>query len=425
MALTTINRPDDQKALFGTGNDLDIYHDGSHAWVNNSTGNLYLRGSEVVVAGNTTGETIAHFVENGAAILRYDNSVKFETQANGVTVTGDVYSDGLICGDNDKIELGDSGDLWFEHNGSWATIDNNTGDLNISTTGSGDDIFINSADDISLRVAGTEDGIKVIGDGAVELFYDNSKKFETTSTGGIISGDLTLNDNTPTISLVDTNDSDSTGIIQHTSGNLKLKADSNAAMGSSSIRFEVDGSEKWRIDSNGWLVNNSDSGGLKLGAGNDLAIYHNGTDAFIDAEESGDTRSLFIKASDGAGYDAGTVEILGNDSNKLLRATNGAGVELFFDNTVKLIVETDQIQTRDDIIPNVDSTDNIGADAKRYANGYFDTVHTSDINMSNEGTTNDVDGTWGNYTIQEGEDDLFLINRRNGKKYKFNLTEVS
>ena len=38
---------------------------------------------------------------------------------------------------------------------------------------------------------------------------------------------------------------------------------------------------------------------------------------------------------------------------------------------------------------------------------------------------NDVDGTWGDYTIQEGESDLFLINNRNGKKYKFNLTEVS
>ena len=43
----------------------------------------------------------------------------------------------------------------------------------------------------------------------------------------------------------------------------------------------------------------------------------------------------------------------------------------------------------------------------------------------NEGGKNEVDGTWGNYTIQEGESDLFLINKRNGKKYKFNLTEVS
>ena len=55
----------------------------------------------------------------------------------------------------------------------------------------------------------------------------------------------------------------------------------------------------------------------------------------------------------------------------------------------------------------------------------FDNVYTNDLNLSNEGKTNDVDGTWGSYTIQEGEDDLFLINKRSGKKYKFNLTEVS
>ena len=52
-------------------------------------------------------------------------------------------------------------------------------------------------------------------------------------------------------------------------------------------------------------------------------------------------------------------------------------------------------------------------------------MFTSDLNMSNEGGSNDVDGTWGSYTIQEGEEDLFLINKRSGKKYKFNLTEVS
>ena len=46
-------------------------------------------------------------------------------------------------------------------------------------------------------------------------------------------------------------------------------------------------------------------------------------------------------------------------------------------------------------------------------------------NLSNKGSSNDVDGTWGDYTIQEGESDLFLINNRSGKKYKFNLTEVS
>ena len=52
-------------------------------------------------------------------------------------------------------------------------------------------------------------------------------------------------------------------------------------------------------------------------------------------------------------------------------------------------------------------------------------IYTNDLNLSNEGSKNDVDGSWGSYTIQEGESDLFLINKRNGKKYKFNLTEVS
>ena len=72
------------------------------------------------------------------------------------------------------------------------------------------------------------------------------------------------------------------------------------------------------------------------------------------------------------------------------------------------------------LIPASNGSYDIGSTSYRVRN-----LYTSDINLSNEGSTNDVDGTWGSYTIQEGEDDLFLINKRNGKKYKFNLTEVS
>ena len=53
-------------------------------------------------------------------------------------------------------------------------------------------------------------------------------------------------------------------------------------------------------------------------------------------------------------------------------------------------------------------------------------VTTEDVNMSNlNGTANEVDNTKGSWSIQEGSDDLFLINRVSGKKYKFNLTEIS
>ena len=63
----------------------------------------------------------------------------------------------------------------------------------------------------------------------------------------------------------------------------------------------------------------------------------------------------------------------------------------------------------------------LGSSSNRFQN-----IYTGDLDLSNETKGgNDVDGTWGSYTIQEGENDLFLINKRSGKKYKFNLTEVS
>ena len=71
-------------------------------------------------------------------------------------------------------------------------------------------------------------------------------------------------------------------------------------------------------------------------------------------------------------------------------------------------------------LPTANNTYDLGTSSLRWRN-----VYTNDLNLSNEGSSNDVDGTWGNYTIQEGESDLFLINKRSGKKYKFNLTEVS
>ena len=72
------------------------------------------------------------------------------------------------------------------------------------------------------------------------------------------------------------------------------------------------------------------------------------------------------------------------------------------------------------VYPASNNSYDLGTSSLRWRN-----VYTNDLNLSNEGGTNDVDGTWGNYTIQEGESDLFLINNRSGKKYKFNLTEVS
>ena len=71
-----------------------------------------------------------------------------------------------------------------------------------------------------------------------------------------------------------------------------------------------------------------------------------------------------------------------------------------------------------------DDTYNLGSTGARWSNLYLNDLQLSNESKKDTGG-NDVDGTWGDYTIQEGESDLFLINNRNGKKYQFMLKEIS
>ena len=68
-----------------------------------------------------------------------------------------------------------------------------------------------------------------------------------------------------------------------------------------------------------------------------------------------------------------------------------------------------------------DNTYDLGTAAKRWRN-----IYTGDLHLSNETQKkgNDVDGTKGNWTVQEGEENLYLINNKTGKKYKFALEEI-
>jgi len=78
------------------------------------------------------------------------------------------------------------------------------------------------------------------------------------------------------------------------------------------------------------------------------------------------------------------------------------------------------------IVPNADSSRDLGTNSVRWANVYADDLRAGDIHLSNEHRSggNEVDGSWGSYVMQEGEHDLFLKNTRTGKSYKFMLQEV-
>ena len=244
-----IDFADNDKAVFGTGSDLQIYHDGSNSRVKNTTGSLWLQSDTAIrFVDAGVNESMAAFYDNGAVELYYDGSKKFETYANGCTVTGNLNAGNVDLGDNAKARFGGSNDLEIFHDGTYNTIKSINGELHIKDT---------------------DDGywIRAENNGSVNLYYDGNIKFKTTSTGTYTYGSMI-----------------------------------------------VDG----------------------------------------------------------------------------------------------------------DIDPYSNNNNDLGSSANRWRN-----IYTNDLHLSNEGSSNDVDGTWGDWTIQEGESDLFLKNNRSGKKYKFNLTEVS
>ena len=89
-------------------------------------------------------------------------------------------------------------------------------------------------------------------------------------------------------------------------------------------------------------------------------------------------------------------------------------------NNVKVQATSTGADVTGKLLPDGDNDADLGSSSKRWAN-----LYTGDLNLSNEGSSNKVDGTSGSWTIQEGNSDLFLINNLSGKKYKFNLTEVN
>jgi len=74
-----------------------------------------------------------------------------------------------------------------------------------------------------------------------------------------------------------------------------------------------------------------------------------------------------------------------------------------------------------DIVPGANDSHDLGASGNVWQH-----VYTGDLHLSNEAKAegNAVDGTKGNWTIQEGEEHLFILNNKNGKKYRFKLEEM-
>ena len=95
--------PDNGKAIFGSGSDLEIYHDGANSYVKeNGTGALVLQSNgTAIVLEQTNGENMILANTDGAVTVYYDGSAKLTTSSTGVDVTGNL----LLDSDNTEINL--------------------------------------------------------------------------------------------------------------------------------------------------------------------------------------------------------------------------------------------------------------------------------------------------------------------------------
>ena len=189
-----IDLADNEKARFGTGGDLQIFHNGSHNVINGAAGqNLEIQTNAFRVKNQANTEAMIVGQANGAVQLFHDNSEKLITKADGVDITGELqcdsldvdgssaFSGNLNLDDNVKLRCGTHGDLDIFHDGSNSVIhENGTGHLLIRGDGS---LKVQNA-------AGSETKANFHSDGAVELYFDSNKKFETKSDGVDITGEL-------------------------------------------------------------------------------------------------------------------------------------------------------------------------------------------------------------------------------------------
>ena len=208
---------DNDKAIFGAGSDLQIYHDGTHSYVRDEgTGGLILttNGAAVYIQKGDT-ETSAEFNIDGAVKLRHDNAQKFSTTSTGIDVTGDVsIGDGSASAT--RLLMGSGDDSKMFHNGTDTYWINDTGNIIIRNQSDDKDILFQTDN----GSGGTTTYITVDGSETdVSLHYGGNQKLATTSTGIDVTGTVTADGLT-----VDGNASAQTYRSSRTDGDVYIQA---------------------------------------------------------------------------------------------------------------------------------------------------------------------------------------------------------
>jgi len=268
------------QAQFGTNSDLQIYSDGSNSYVKETgAGALVLQSAgPAIVLEETDGTNMILANAGGAVTLYHAGSPKLETTSTGVDITGNAVLTGELRGPAsfiiDPAAVGDNtggvvikGDLTVE--GTTTTVNSTTldvADKNITLSvgspnsagsdGAGITVDNGSDTDAEIKYSGTNDAWEFNKDVGIGTNNPGSPLQVESSTDYLAN--FKSSDTTAGVKFTD---SQSQSRILTANGHLVLVADANNAVGSSSVRFNLDTTSIAAVDS-GMILTNT---GLGIG----------------------------------------------------------------------------------------------------------------------------------------------------------------
>ena len=253
-----LNFADNVKATFGAGDDLQIYHDGSHSYISDAgTGDLKVKANNLLLQSATSENYISAY-NNGPVNLYHNNNLKMNTTSTGIDVTGTVVANDLTLGDaSPTINFNDSDIANLNH-------------------------YITSASNANLYYAADSAAVAT---GKHVFTTQNVERFEISSTGidvtgTVVADGLTVNgggENFPVViestdqrCSVEIKDSFQSVLLDQNAGKFAIDIDSANVMSSSYFSVSLDGNTAF-----------------KVATGNDVEFY----------EDTGTTAKFFWDAS--------------------------------------------------------------------------------------------------------------------------------